>query len=205
MSSLVIGLTGGIGSGKTTIANMFEALGVELIDADIVARDVVAPNSNALNKIKQHFGEDFILPTGFLDRAKLRKKIFSSESDKEWLNNLLHPLIREAILEQIHTARTSYCILVAPLLLENGLNNQVNRVLVIDVPVEIQLERTLLRDDSNRKTIENIISSQVSRDKRLAAADDIIDNSTSDMDKIKAQVATLDKEYKSLFHAKLLK
>ncbi|XPF93897.1 dephospho-CoA kinase [Colwellia sp. RE-S-Sl-9] len=198
MKKFVVGLTGGIGSGKTTIANMFNELGVELIDADIIAREVVEPNTPALAKIKEYFGVDFILPDGSLDRTKLRHKIFSSENDKQWLNSLLHPLIRESILTKITETKGEYCILVAPLLLENKLTQYVNRTLVIDVNESTQIERTIKRDNSNKITIEKIIASQISRNERLELADDIIDNSNTDLNSVHLQVKHLHNSYLNL-------
>ena len=198
MSNFIVGLTGGIGSGKTTIANMFAALGVALIDADVVAREVVLPNSFALNEIKQKFGENFILSSGYLDRKKLREQIFSSNNDKEWLNNLLHPLIRQSIVEQLEKNTDNYCILVAPLLIENNLVEYVNRTLVIDIDEATQIERTVKRDNSNSQTIKNIINSQVSRSNRLKAADDVINNSAADLSSIEKQVFTLHQSYLAL-------
>ena len=195
MKKLVVGLTGGIGSGKTTVANMFHDLGVELIDADIIAREVVEPASFALGKIKQHFGDDFIQTDGYLDRTKLRHKIFNSEKDKEWLNNLLHPLIRESILSKISQSSGQYCILVAPLLFENKLTQYVNRTLVVDVTESIQIERTVKRDNSNSHIIEKIIESQISRNERLKLADDIIDNSNTDLSLIAKKVDELHRLY----------
>lgn len=195
MNKLVVGLTGGIGSGKTTVANMFNALGVELIDADIIAREVVEPKSFALDKIKQHFGNDIIQTDGYLDRTKLRNKIFSSTTEKEWLNNLLHPLIRESILLNIKNSKGVYCILVAPLLFENNLTQYVNRTLVIDVEESIQIERTLKRDNSDKEIIESIIASQISRDERLIRANDIIDNSSNDLQSISNQVNAMHRIY----------
>jgi dephospho-CoA kinase len=197
MKKLVVGLTGGIGSGKTTVANMFHDLGVELIDADIIAREVVEPASFALGKIKQHFGDDFIQTDGYLDRTKLRHKIFNSEKDKEWLNNLLHPLIRESILSKISQSSGQYCILVAPLLFENKLTQYVNRTLVVDVTESIQIERTVKRDNSNSHIIEKILESQISRHDRLKLADDMIDNSNTDLSLIAKTVDELHRLYLS--------
>lgn len=198
MKKFVVGLTGGIGSGKTTVANMFNKLGVELIDADIIAREVVEPNTPALAKIKDHFGADFILPDGSLDRTKLRHKIFSFEDDKQWINGLLHPIIRESILTKITETTGEYCILVAPLLLENKLTQYVNRTLVIDVNESTQIERTIKRDNSNKNVIEKIIASQISREERLKHADDIIDNSENDLNVIQNQVEKLHNIYVSM-------
>lgn len=198
MKKFVVGLTGGIGSGKTTVANMFHKLGVELIDADIIAREVVEPNSPALVKIKEHFGIEFILPDGSLNRTKLRHKIFSSENDKQWLNGLLHPLIRASILTKITETTGEYCILVAPLLLENKLTQYVNRTLVIDVNESTQIERTVRRDNNTRSVIEKIIASQISREERLKHTDDIIDNSENDINVIQNQVEQLHNIYVSM-------
>jgi dephospho-CoA kinase len=188
MSKFIVGLTGGIGSGKTTVATMFANLAVDLIDADIVARAVVEPNSKALQQISAHFGEDYLTENGALNRAKLRQKIFSNTSAKQWLDNLLHPLIRQQLLTQLTAAKSQYCLLIAPLLIENKLTNYVNRTLVIDVDEQQQLSRTMTRDHNTKAQIQNIMASQLSRQQRLSAADDIIDNSSSDLAKINAQV-----------------
>lgn len=195
MSNLIIGLTGGIGSGKTTVANMFADLGVELIDADIIAREVVMPKTDALHAIKAHFGNDIVDNNGSLDRAKLRTKIFSNEANKEWLNNLLHPLIRSTILAKISQASGDYCILVAPLLFENNLTEYVHKTLVIDVDEPTQIARTVKRDNSDEDIIKNIIASQISRPQRLKKADDIIDNSSSDLSQLVRQVKELHIKY----------
>lgn len=195
MTKFVVGLTGGIGSGKTTIANMFYNLGVELVDADIIAREVVEPNTPALAKIKEHFGHDFILPNGALNRTKLRHTVFSCEAKKQWLNNLLHPLIRETLLAKIQQCTSEYCILVAPLLIENNLIQYVDRTLVIDVDESIQLKRTLKRDNSNKATIQKIMASQITRDDRLKHADNILNNTNNELGIIKAQVNKLHQAY----------
>jgi len=204
MSTLVIGLTGGIGSGKTTITDHFQALGITIIDADIIAREVVAINSPALKAIANHFGDEYIEANGQLNRPLLRSRIFSNETDKRWLNQLLHPLIRTTIVSQTQSAKSAYCILVAPLLIENNLHKLVNRVLVVDVSEETQLQRTLLRDSSSEKEIKAIIASQATRAERLKQADDIILNEKTvnnhdihitDIEKI---VLSLDKKYLNL-------
>ncbi|AOW79024.1 dephospho-CoA kinase [Colwellia sp. PAMC 20917] len=195
---IVIGLTGGIGCGKTTVANFFSDLGIDIIDADIAARKVVAPNSSALLQISQHFGKTFIMPDGSLNRALLRSQIFSNEADKQWLNNLLHPLIRQTMLEEIQQSQSPYCLLVAPLLIENNLQSLVARILVIDISESAQVKRAVLRDPSSSDEIKRIIASQISREDRLKHADDIIDNSSSDLSLIKASVIKLDQKYRNL-------
>ncbi|PKG85352.1 dephospho-CoA kinase [Colwellia sp. 75C3] len=198
MSKLIIGLTGGIGSGKTTITNYFEAFGIDIIDADIIAREVVAVNSPALKEIALHFGDDYIQADGLLNRALLRSRIFSNEADKQWLNNLLHPLIRTNIIKQTEEAISHYCILVAPLLIENNLLAMVNRVLVIDVSESTQIARTMTRDNSSLQEVKAILASQTSRDKRLGVADDVIKNDTTDLEEVKKLVMSLDKKYLTL-------
>ncbi len=201
MSNLIIGLTGGIGSGKTTITNMFIKLAVDVIDADIIARMIVQPKSAALAAISKHFGSEYIQSDGQLNRALLRSKIFSNETDKTWLNELLHPLIRDEIVKQTNAAASSYCLLVAPLLIENELYHLVDKILVVDVKESTQLERTLKRDTSSAKEIQAIMASQTSRDMRLEKADDIINNDASDFTKIENCVVELHKEYLALASA----
>ncbi len=155
MSHYIIGLTGGIGSGKTTIANMFAELGVDVIDADIIARQVVEPNTPALIAIQQRFGADMIAVDGQLNRSLLRTKVFNNEEDKSWLNNLLHPLIRQQMQSQTLAAQSPYCLLVVPLLIENNLTAMVNRVLVIDVDEQTQLQRASQRDNNSTQLIKH--------------------------------------------------
>lgn len=195
MSDFVIGLTGGIGSGKTTVANLFAALGVDIVDADIVAREVVQIGSPALHLISEHFGDDYIQADGELNRALLRKKIFSNDKDKLWLNELLHPLIRETIILQTKASEKPYCIIVAPLLIENELTTLVNRVLVIDVKVTTQLARTTNRDNNSANLVQSIINSQVSRETRQAHADDLLNNDDCTIKDLTKSVAKLHQNY----------
>lgn len=195
---MIIGLTGGIGSGKTTVANMFIELGIEAVDADVVAREVVDVATPALNQIAEHFGDQVLHSNGSLNRAQLREIVFHSPEEKNWLNNLLHPLIREEMARQIAQCQSPYCLLIAPLLFENGLDKSVSRTLVIDVPEETQIARTLSRDESDEATIKNIINAQINREDRLAMADDVIDNSGDDLSSIKEQVRKLHQTYLAL-------
>ncbi|KKO45062.1 dephospho-CoA kinase [Arsukibacterium ikkense] len=177
----IVGLTGGIGSGKSTVANLFSQLGVPAVDADIVAREVVAKGSPLLAQIAGHFGPQVLTAEQSLNRAALRRIIFSDSSAKQWLDNLLHPAIRSAMLAQLNSLPAApYVLLIAPLLLENKLNKLVNRVLVVDITEQNQLARTLSRDAANAGAtaaqVQAIIASQISRPARLALADDIIDN-----------------------------
>jgi dephospho-CoA kinase len=198
MSDLIIGLTGGIGSGKTTVTNMFAKLAVDVIDADIIARQVVQPNSIALKAISQHFGNDYIQTDGELNRTLLRSKIFSNEADKIWLNELLHPLIRDEIISQTKAASSPYCLLVAPLLIENELYHLVNRVLVVDVKESTQLERTLKRDTSSAQEIKAIMASQTSREIRIKKAHDIINNDDDNLNQVENRVIELHQTYLTL-------
>jgi dephospho-CoA kinase len=198
MSTLIIGLTGGIGTGKTTISDHFHSLGAKVIDADVIARQVVATGSTALTAIAEYFGDDYLLEDGQLNRAVLRSRIFSSEVDKKWLSELLHPLIRAEIVKQTNAAESPYCVLVAPLLIENNLLMLVNRVLVVDMSEDTQLARTLQRDTSSEQEIKAIIASQTTRSARLKHADDIINNDTLALSEVKVIVSELNTKYLAL-------
>ena len=198
MAKLIIGLTGGIASGKTTVSDMFKSLSVDIIDADIIAREVVTPPSEALNAIAAHFGKNYLSADGELNRTLLRQKIFSADDHKQWLNNLLHPLIRTRIIEQTAQASSQYCILVAPLLIENNLVPLVDRVLVVDVTEGKQVERTMIRDNSLLHEVKAIMASQASRKQRLNIADDVIDNDNISEFVLKEIVTSLHKRFLNL-------
>ncbi|WP_421145236.1 dephospho-CoA kinase [Aeromonas dhakensis] len=191
----VVAITGGIGSGKTTVANQFAELGIEVVDADIIAREVVEPGTPALAAIAAHFGADVIAPDGRLDRRQLRERVFTDPQAKGWLNALLHPLIRSEMQRQCAAARSPYCLLVVPLLVENRLTALANRVLVIDVDEATQIERTCRRDGVSREQAEAILAAQASRAERLAMADDVLDNQNGTPEAIKSRIFALHETY----------
>ena len=174
-NKLTIGLTGGIGSGKSTVAKLFHKRGIAIIDADVIARQVVKKGSLALDAIKAHFGDAFLYD-GKLNRQRLREHIFNHPQDKEWLERLLHPLIRQAMLKEINNSNSPYCLLVIPLLIENLPNPLVKRILLVDAPEALQLARATERDKAHEDEIKKIIAAQIARDKRLMQADDVILN-----------------------------
>jgi dephospho-CoA kinase len=191
----VVAITGGIGSGKTTIANQFAELGIDVVDADVIAREVVEPGAPALAAIAAHFGPDVIAADGQLDRRSLRERVFSDQDAKAWLNALLHPLIRQEMLRRCAAARSPYCLLVVPLLVENKLTGLANRVLVIDVDEATQIERTCRRDGVSREQAQAILAAQASRAERLAAADDVLDNKNGAPETIKPRILALHETY----------
>jgi dephospho-CoA kinase len=194
MSNYVVGISGGIGSGKTTVTDLFAKYAIEVIDADVIAREVVEPGTPALKAIVDKLGRSVLDESGSLDRAKLRILVFNDSEIKNWLNQLLHPAIRKQMLLQTQQAKSAYCLLSVPLLVENKLYEQVNRVVIVDVLEQTQLHRTLLRDKTNEQQILAIMSAQATRLQRLAVADDVIDNNGNADDLVK-QVTQLHKNY----------
>lgn len=190
----VLGLTGGIGSGKSAVAACFKKYGIKVVDADIAARKVVEPGMPALQAIAEHFGEHVLQTDGTLDRAALRSIVFNDELQREWLEQLLHPAIGEWIASEIASATSAYVILESPLLLETEQRKATQRTLVVDVSKELQIERATARDDNSREQIEAIIAAQLPRKERLARADDVIDNSGSLAD-LESAVNTLHQQY----------
>lgn len=174
---LVVGLTGGIGSGKSTAARRFEELGVAVIDADVIAREVVEPGKSGFNEVVAAFGDQVVGHDGKLDRAVLRSIIFADAEQKMRLEGILHPKIYAEILQQLDDVLTPYCIVVIPLLAESKRDYPLDRVLVVDLPEALQVARTTLRDRQTVNNIEDIIRSQASRKQRLAIADDVVENS----------------------------
>ena len=173
---MIIGLTGGIGSGKTAVSDTFEKLGITVVDADLASRVVVEKGKPCLEEIAKHFGDDILNENDELNRAKLREIIFNSDSEKSWLESLLHPAIAEQIKDELNASESPYTILVSPLLLETNQRDFCDRVLVVDVPIEIQMERTTKRDGVSEDQVKSIIKSQINRDERLQLADEIIIN-----------------------------
>lgn len=195
---MIIGLTGGIGSGKSTVARAFETLGAAWVDADDVAREIVLPGEPALLAIEQHFGEQVIHPDGTLNRVALRDIIFKNPEHRLWLESVTHPKIRERItqhLTQLKAQGAPYVLLVSPLLFESGQDGLVDRTVVVDVPQALQVARTLQRDGVSESQVHAILAAQLPREQRLAQADDVIDNSR-DHASMMAQVAKLDQRFR---------
>ncbi len=193
----VVGLTGGIGSGKSAAADTFRALGVHVVDADVLSREVVEPGQPALHAIAQHFGSDILNADGSLDRAALRKLVFSNHEHKHWLEALLHPLIADLIRLRLAEAGSDYAILESPLLLETEQHKLVDRVLVIDVSEETQLARAMARDGSDSVIIRSIIASQIERNERSRRADDVVCNEGS-MDQLRQDIEALHRKYQGI-------
>ncbi len=194
---LKIGLTGGIGSGKSTACEIFSGLGVPVIDADAIAHKVVKPGMPALQSIIDEFGVKIITKDGYLKRKELRDRIFKNESDRRKLEGILHPVIYKEIARQTKGISSPYCIISIPLLLETGASDVIDRILVIDVSTELQLSRASVRDNASLKNIETIIHSQISRDDRLAAADDMLNNE-GDIENLRRQISDLHRFYTSI-------
>lgn len=191
---LIVGLTGGIASGKTTVARLFSQHGVPVIDADDISREVVVPRSPCLGAIKAQFGPAVLTKSGELDRAAMRTLIFSDADARGKLEAILHPVIREKMREQIDQLNAPYAILVIPLLVETGQQSLAHRVLVVDIPETLQRSRLRMRDNIDDKQIDAILQSQVPRLQRLAHADDIIDNQ-GDVSVLGRTVETLHHQY----------
>jgi len=186
----VVGLTGGIGSGKTAVSDRFAALGIDVVDADLVSRQVVEPGTQALQQIQRHFGDDILQANGELDRARLRQRVFSNSEEKTWLEKLLHPLMGVRIFQQLESAASAYALFVSPLLVEAGQIALCDRVIVVDAPESAQLDRTTQRDNNTAEQIKNIMTAQLSRQQRLKSATDVIDNSGS-LEQLDIRVAEL--------------
>lgn len=194
---LLIGLTGGIGSGKSTVAELFAHLGAGVVDTDLLARELTQPGAPALTQIASEFGAEILSPDGALDRGRLRGRVFADPAARARLESILHPPIRDLMLERAAAIRTPYVILVIPLLFETGQQALVDRVLVVDCPEAIQVERVRRRSGLSEPEIARIMASQVPRAERLARADDVISNQV-DPEALLPQVKDLHRHYLAL-------
>ena len=192
--TFIVGITGGIGSGKSAVTERFEQLGITVVDADLAARVIVEPGRPALAAIAEHFGEDIIQADGNLDRAALRQRVFSADQERLWLEQLTHPLIGQEIIDQMAASMSPYTILSSPLLLETSQKDLTACVVVVDVPEDLQLQRTMQRDDNDAAQVKRIMAAQMQREERLARADIVIDNSRS-LQELDAVVEELHKEF----------
>lgn len=194
---LRIGLTGGIASGKSTVADFFAALGVPVIDTDVIAREIVKPGEPALDEIRFAFGDDVINADGSLDRTQLRKIVFADDALRARLESILHPRIRDVALQQASLASEPYVIIVVPLLFESPMKDAMNRILVVDCDEETQLQRLTTRDQESEEQARRIIAAQASRAERLSIADDVITNENNLAD-TRSAVRSLHEYYLSL-------
>jgi len=191
---MTVGLTGGIGSGKSTVCRMFERLGVPIIDADVVARELVEPGQPALSALVELLGSEVLDADGRLNRARVREVVFHDPGLRAKVEGLLHPLIRAEMQQRVSALVAPYCIQAIPLLVETGQASSVDRLLLIDLPVDLQIERTLARDSGSRETVQAIIEAQASREQRLALAGDVIDNN-ADLEAVRRRVHDLHQRY----------
>ena len=191
---LIIGLTGGIGSGKSVVSDKFNSLGITVVDADVASRTVVEAGQPALSEIESHFGPNILTKEGVLDRAQLREIIASDSEERIWLESVLHPRIGDQIAEELAESNSPYTVYVAPLLLETNSQKMCSRVLVVDVPEEIQIQRTAKRDEVSEVQIEKIASAQMAREERLEKADDVLLN-TGTIKELEEQVLKLHQQY----------
>ena len=191
---LVVGLTGGIGSGKTAVADLFSALDVPVIDADELARQVVTPGQPAFDEIVREFGMGVLTGTGELDRRAMREHVFADSDRRARLEAIVHPRVYAEIERQLGALNTAYAIVVVPLLIETGGTELVDRVLVVDAPKELQIERVSRRDGTTPAAVEQILAAQLDREARLAAADDVIENDSSEAS-LGEKVSTLHQRY----------
>lgn len=195
----VIGLTGGIGSGKSTVADLFAARGAPVVDADLIAHRITAPLGVAMPQIEAEFGPSFVAADGSMDRARMRALVFGDDAAKKRLEAITHPLIRSETEREMREARGPYVIVVVPLLVESGSwKTRVNRVLVVDCSVDTQIERVMHRNGFTREQVLAIIARQATRDARLAAADDVVVNDGASIDMLTREVDTLHRKYVEL-------
>jgi len=200
---LVVGLTGGIGSGKTAVSDQFAQLGIPVIDTDLIARELVEPGQPALTEIAAEFGTECLDKESRLNRARLREQVFADEDGRQRLEAILHPRIRAVARQRIATLQAPYCLLVIPLLAETGMTDLVDRVLVVDAPEDEQIRRVIARDRINEIQARRILATQASRDQRLALADEVLENS-GDFAKLELLIADLHEHYLRLAANRLL-
>ena len=193
----IVGLTGGIASGKSAVAREFESLGISVIDTDQLARDVVEPGTPALRELVAAFGPEILTADGHLDRRRMRDRVFADPSQRRILESITHPAIRNELARRAAAARGPYQIHVVPLLVEGGRNSAFSRVLVVDCPEETQIKRLMARDHSTEAQGRQILAAQASRSDRLSAADDVIEN-TGDLSELREKVRTLHQKYLEL-------
>lgn len=197
MSAMSIAVTGGIASGKSTVTKLFERLGIEVFDADVIARSLVEPGKEAFEEIVARWGQGVLGDAGQLDRAKMRQRVFAEPEQRRMLESILHPRVRDALNKASRKAKGVYVLLAIPLLVESGSYDWVSRVLLVDVPRHLQLHRLLARDGTNSVEAELILAAQATRDQRWSAAHDVIIND-GNPDNLAAMVARLDRRYRSL-------
>lgn len=200
MAGYVVGLTGGIGSGKTAVSDRFQALGVNVVDGDLASRAVLAPGAPALAAIAEHFGVELLAADGTLNRAALRARVFADPDERRWLERLTHPLIAAWLRERLDAGASAYSLLVNPILIESGQAARCDRVLVVDAPEALQVSRTMDRDGNSEAQVQAIMAAQVDRERRLAAADDVIVNDR-DLAHLDAEVTRLHALYLELARA----
>ncbi len=189
-----VGLTGGIACGKSTVANLFAALGITIVDTDLLAREVVAPGSPLLSEISRHFGAEVLQMDGSLDRARLRARVFANPAERQWLETLTHPAIRALTDARCEAATGKYVIVAIPLLVETGGADRFDRVLVVDCDPEVQLARLQARDGSTSRQAAQVLAAQATREQRLAVANEVILNN-GDIAALRDQVEKLHRQY----------
>jgi dephospho-CoA kinase len=194
---MIVGLTGGIGSGKSAAANFFQDEGITVIDADELAREVIDKNSPGYKSIVDYFGSKIIDSNGLIDRAFLRKEAFDDDKKKKVLESIIHPLVKDLMTKRIATSNSVYSIIMVPLIFETNSMSNYNRILVIDCDPKIQLERATLRDNNSNEQIQKIIDSQCSREERLCIANDVIPNNDS-LENLKVRSLAMHKFYLGL-------
>jgi dephospho-CoA kinase len=202
LSRFVVVLTGGIGSGKTAVSDLLQELGAGIVDTDVIARELTAAGGDAMSAIAARFGKEVLAADGSLDRARMRERAFADPQVKRDLEAILHPIIRARAAERVAALDTPYVVLVVPLLVESGAYRDISdRVLVVDCPESVQIERTLARSRLSRTDAERIVAAQATRAARLAIADDVISNDAG-LDALAAATRQLHQRYLALAHAK---